>query len=146
MLSAKYLILVSLLWIAFSVPSLAWDWEATHSYVSDNQTECSSMLEKVEIFLKLQKSVNQEFATIRDSSLCESMSAHCEHFYKQAMETQKFYRYMCDDEYEIVKTAKCNYSSNPCVNPRRKPHDGLHEDSTKTRRPRVVLDYIYSEN
>lgn len=76
---------------------------------------CEYLQEKIQIILPLEAKVSQDFARIHDSYLCRSMSNQCEYFYTLAKVSQKQYRDKCDENYQIVKLDKCDYSANPCV-------------------------------
>lgn len=86
---------------------------------SEASASCEDLEEKISIIIDLHKKVNSDFIRLRDPSLCASMSKQCEYFYEQAKSYQKQYRDECDDDYEIAKVDKCDYSENPCVKRRR---------------------------
>lgn len=82
--------------------------------LEEEGVDCDGLREKVDIFITLQKAVNQDFATVTDPALCHVMTEQCEHFYRAAKNLQKEYRNECDRDYEIIEVAECDYVANPC--------------------------------
>ena len=110
------LIIVSILAMAVTVWADESDpvLEVDSAGLEEGGFDCDGLREKADIFVSLQKAVNHDFSTVTDPALCKVMTEQCEHFFRAAKTLQKEYRKECDQDYEIIEVAECDYAANPC--------------------------------
>jgi hypothetical protein len=135
--------------LMFSFGEISMAWEENDEMDNQGNTECASIYEKVEIFTKLHKAVNDDFAMVSDPVLCKSMADQCEHFYNRAVENQEFYQEECDPDYEFQDVPQCSYAENVCEKVKKfkkRAYSGLHAKPKKRGQQKIVLDYVYRED